>query len=179
MLLYRVTSQLHNNQRLLSSQILSNCEYRQRSIRLCLLCVFTLSAASNFSFLWIELLLNSIFLMKSVDIIGSSTLISYIVTFPTWYLLHIFDLPYLVWTATGRLRQRFSLNILSAYLLFILPRFSPEGGWCYTSRYIIRTPVRIIYYRTYQFPLTCTSRSRFISNHWSESLCLKTDMLAV
>ena len=31
---------------------------------------------------------------------------------------------------------------------------------CYSLRYIIRTPVRIIYYRTYQFPLTRISRSR-------------------
>ena len=125
--------------------------------------------SSNSSFLWIELLLNGIFLMKSVDIIGRSTLISDNVTFPTWYLLHIFDLPYLVWTATGRLRQRFSFNISSADILFILPRFSPEGGWCYTLRYIIRTPVRIIYYRTYQYPLTYIFRSRFMSNHWSAS----------
>ena len=37
-------------------------------------------------------------------------------------------------------------------------------GLCYSLRYIICTPVRIIYYRTYQFQLTYISRSRFISD---------------
>ena len=50
---------------------------------------------------------------------------------------------------------------------------------CYSLRYIIRTPVRIIYYRTYQFPLTRIFRSRFISDHWFVSLCLKTAVLVV
>ena len=35
----------------------------------------------------------------------------------------------------------------------------------YSLPYIVRTPARIMYYRTYQFPLTCISRSRFISDH--------------
>lgn len=30
-----------------------------------------------------------------------------------------------------------------------------------------------LYYRIYQFPLTCISRPRFISNHWSVSPCLE------
>ena len=70
-------------------------------------------------------------------------------------------------------------------------RWSPGDSWsegfpreelerfCYSLRYIIRTPVRIICYRTHQFPLTRISRFRFISDHWFVSLCLKTAVLAV